>query len=436
MSSAIGGPSSPTPSFDLPEPADGAEPGAAPAAAAVSRVPASSQVRPGPAAPYGTIALGGATIPREAPPTTPLTPLQSEALGAIRRGLLSIPPGFVDWRSPEEAEKVAALEPARGADGEPLSFGDLAIVRPGGTNITPGAAFLFRVAQHAGKTVVAYQNMSDPAQNDVHPLDVYDGVPVPPALKGKIFAVGSPAPCAIAYDQASDQFLEALEIMHEQKAALGVDPLAARATVLANSEGTLEVPLTRARLEKSGLPNAIGRFVAISGAAGAANTDDTALAVEIAGRLTAAGADALGPEAVDWHRYLDVLDRLDLEKRFTPDMRRMTDLSISSVIGPGAPLFGVFGGGDNIRPGMRAAAILDNLAGLLKTPLEDWTVDDLAETIGGGSRRSDGLLTTRMGDFARKAIVAKTPHDHAGMIEDPAIVDEILRNLPRSEAQP
>jgi hypothetical protein len=437
MSSAIGGPSGR--SFDLPTDHDAtadAPPAAddAAPAATVSRIPATAPLAPpAPPAPYGTITLAGATIPREAPAPTPVTALQSDALGAIRKGLLTVPPGFKNWRSPEEAQRVADLPPVKGADGKPLSFGDLAIIRPGGTNITPGAAFLYRVAEHAGKTVVAYQNMSDPSLNDVHPIDTYDGVPVPDSLKGKIFAVGSPAPCAIAYDQASDEFIEALDVMHRDQAKLGVDPLTAKATVLANSEGTLEVPMTRSRLEKNGFPDAIGKFVAISGGANAGEVRDSLAAVQVAGRLTAVLGDALGPDAVDWHRYMDVLNRDDIQARFTPDMKRMTDLSVSSVIGPGSATLGFFDAKNNIRPGMRAAAIFNNIGDLFSKPITDWTLHDIKNTLTGGSNKSDGLLTTGMGALAEKQIIAKTPHDHAGMIEDPEIVDEILRALPKRQ---
>src|SRR5262249_10160785 len=149
---------------------------------------------------YGSIQVEGASLPRLAPPPPRLTPNQQKLNHVFTEQLLRTPVelALTNWRSQEPAGAAAAAPPVTGADGKPLSLGDLVILRAGGNNFAPSAAQIFRAARHAGKTVVSYSNPTDPSKNILRPppevngVPTIEGVPVPEDLRGKIFIIGDP----------------------------------------------------------------------------------------------------------------------------------------------------------------------------------------------------------------------------------------------------
>src|SRR6185295_19084252 len=152
--------------------------------------------------------------PRLAPPMTPFNPAQVEVMKLVAENLLNLGKRGAagsGWRSAEAARVAAATPIEKGADGKPLSHGKLAIYRVGGFNVAPSAAFIFRMARYSEKTVISY-NPNDPRKLDtLRPVTEVDGVPVPPDLRGKIFAIGAPGePSLHTYEQFSDNFVEHL----------------------------------------------------------------------------------------------------------------------------------------------------------------------------------------------------------------------------------
>ncbi len=62
---------------------------------------------------------------------------------------------------------------------------------------------MFRLAQYTDKVLIAYQNAAPGQDLTPRPATEIDGVPVPPALRGKIFVSGDPANRAVPWDAAS-----------------------------------------------------------------------------------------------------------------------------------------------------------------------------------------------------------------------------------------
>jgi hypothetical protein len=378
----------------------------------------------------GDITVGGRKIPRLAPAPTSLSSLGQKTIDTFFKIALAPRPqelGFEDWRSARAAREVLAMPPVPGPDGEPKPLGGLTIVRPGLGNLRPSAAQVFRAAQHSDKLVVAYPNPYHPRRNALRPAAEIDGVPVPPELEGKIFVIGSPDHHLISYRQSSDVFLEQLEAMHKSRKLLGVDVLESGATVLAHSQGCLDTALTRKRLEEAGLGGAIGHLVAV-----AAPFKGSAFAEELLG--TVAGSLALVVDNDDALRAVRSLDPDEVAKDFGPDEQRFVDLSLAGVVGPrpsvrpraGFPPFEVRGH-NNIRLTLRALAGGMTLADFAtgKGP----RFFNLVDILRRGSHQSDGLVSKDSADYGKRAEALAQPYDHAGIFEDPGVVDEILRRL-------
>jgi hypothetical protein len=379
------------------------------------------------AAQRGDISLGGQSLPRVAPAPTAPNPVQQKAIDAVFGTAFEkpLPPGFdfTDFRSAEAARQAVAAPPVTRPDGKRASLGELAIFRPGLGNIPPSPAQVFRAAQHAGKVVVAYTNTNDPAHNTLRPLTEVGGVPVPPELRGKIFGIGSPAHTVISYEQSSDGFLEQLETMRKSQAMLGVDVLRSGATVIAHSQGSLDSALTRQRLEEAGFDKAIGKLVTLAPA-----FKGSELAAGLLGKAGGAAVGALDRD--DGQRALEALEPARVRKRFGPQNERLVDLTLTGVIGEpckvepklGFPPFEVKDN-HNIRPQFRALA---NGGGVNRLLEGDFAA---LKDFSAGSSTSDGMVTLDSARYGKQFAQLPRPYDHAGIIEDPRVIDEVLRRL-------
>jgi hypothetical protein len=378
----------------------------------------------------GDISLGGQSLPRLAPPPTPPNAVQQKAIDALFGTAFEkpLPSGFdfTDFRSADAAKQAVAAPLVTGADGKAASLGQLAIFRPGLGNIPPSPAQIFRAAQYAGKVVVAYTNTNDPAQNTLRPLTEVGGVPVPPELRGKIFGIGSPSHAVISYEQSSDVFLQQLETMRKSQSMLGVDVLQSGATVIAHSQGSLDAALTRQRLEQAGFDKAIGKLVTLAPAFKGSD-----LAAGVLGKL---GGPAVGVlDRDDGQRALDALDPARVQKRFGPENERLVDLTLTGVIGGpckvepklGFPPFEVQDN-HNIRPQFRVLAQSGDANRLLDGDFG--ALADIAHA-RAGSTTSDGMVTLDSAHYGQKFVQLDRPCDHAGIIEDPRVIDEVLRQL-------
>jgi hypothetical protein len=395
--------------------------------------PARPLVRGTPPGDYGQIEIGGKSIPRTAPPATRLT---SEQTALVRSGLGSMDAapawlGLHDWRSGEAAVAAVQAPRAESPSGSPTPFGKLAILRPAAGNFAPSAAFVFRAAQYAGKTVIAYQNTSDPAKNVLREVKTLDGAPVPPALRGKIFAIGSEEPGFAGLEQASDGFLAELGQMEKQKDLLGVDPLSSDATVFGHSEGASDAALTRRRLEDAGFGHAVGKLVTLGSGIGLGSGAATGMPPVVP--VNSFGLRVLGllGEQSGFEGMRDF--PADTARLLPAGSERLIDLAVASVVGgpPGVKLrWGlppvVLDDPNNIKPGVRSF--------LSGSPLIDLAEGahlgaDALGALKGSSYDSDGFVPTALSQAGKQSIVLEKPHDHLGMVEDPAVVDEIVRSL-------
>jgi hypothetical protein len=410
---------------------------AAPAPAA-SGAPTPSFVRPvvaaAPPPDLGAIEVGGKELPRLAVPQTPLDAAQVAVMRLAVKGVDAVPPGLglTDMRTEDAAVAAVAAPKLTTSTGGDTPLGKLAILKPGGSNFAPSAAFVFRTAQYAERTVIAYQNASDPAQNHLRAVDEVDGVPVPAALRGKIFAIGSPDPAIIGIEQASDNFVDQFGEMEREKATLGVDPLAAGATVIGHSEGCADAALTRRRLEEAGFGGAIGKLVTLGSGLGYDAVPDSK--AELRPLTTSFSLAAPLLKALGKAPDLDALNDLDgtYRKYFPPGSGtdQLVDLSVAGVVGPPAhivPRLGIppfrIDDPNNIKPGIRAYLMGAPLLGEPLSPAH------ILGAIEGTSNDSDGLVPNNVSRAGKKFVLLDKPHDHAGLVEDPAVVDEIVKDL-------
>jgi hypothetical protein len=420
-------------------PDDAAAPEEAPAAAAPppppsADAPARPAIAAAPPPDFGTIDVGGHEVPRAGPPQTPLNGAQVETLKLALKGLDFAPTslGYKDWRSADTAAAAVATPPVSSKSGDPQPFGPLTIVKPGGSNFTPSPAYLFRAAQYSGKLVLAYQNASDPSKNTLRPVDEIQGVPVPDSLRGKIFAIGSEDPAVVSIEQASDNFVAELGQMEQQKDMLGVDPLSAHATVLSHSEGCADAVLTRRRLDEAGLGGAIGKLVTVGSGVGIGSLPvdpdappppvEQAFAIGVRPVLKALG-NAPGADT-----QKDIIGQY--RRLFPPGTDQLVDLSVAGRVGGpahlrprlGIPPFRV-DDPNNVKPGIRAFIAGSPLIG------EEWTPENILGALHGSSDDSDGMIPNEASRCGKQFLMLAKPHDHTGLVEDPAVIDEIVKAI-------
>lgn len=182
-----------------------------------------------------------------------------------------------DTDTAEEVQRALATPAPRDATGAPKSFGDVTVVVNGMLNLVSTPAAMFRIAANTrGPLVIASSNPAGADGYRLRPLEELWGVPVPEALKGKLFALGDLSPNMIPWPQASDLFLEHLSVIDRQFAQLKAaspaalehvsDLRAAEVTVLGYSQGAVSAAAARKRLEDAGREGLIDRVISVAGA--------------------------------------------------------------------------------------------------------------------------------------------------------------------------
>lgn len=301
------------------------------------------------------------------------------------------------------------------------------IYRVGGFNVAPSPAFLFRVAQHAERLVIAYANGTLPTANEIRRVTTLEGVPVPPHLQGKIFAVGSERHLFLTYDQSSDLFIEQLECMRQRPDLLAGDALTSSATVITSSGGGLDSAITRCRLQEAGFHRTIGTLV-ISGSMFDYPVEDPLL-VWYGKHVLAPLLGAFG--YADVLRVAALFTRHAFQRYLGPEKEAAVDLSVGSVIGPPVSLgrqpFKM--AHRNIRPVIRALVAQEALLGWLKRPTQQGPAASLLCALRGGDFETDGVIPLTRARLGGAFLQIQEPHDHVGLIEDPAVADAIIRHL-------
>ena len=371
----------------------------------------------------GELLIGGKRIARLTPRPYKLSAGEQVTLNKFFAASLAMPPlpGFTNWRSAEWAGKAVSTP----SDG-PRSFGKLSIFMPGLGGWGPSAAFVFRMAKYSDRVVLAYQGTSQASLNTVRVATQIDGVPVPKELRGRILTLGDGANRAIlSPEQASDLLIEYFALLQRNQQILGFDPLTAGATVFGHSEGSFITVMTRERLQKAGFPQAIGKLVVMAGGLGAPR--DAKWIVWPAFKAYRTAVEKLGRPS----NLAKVVD--EYEKTiglFGGGRENLVDLGVAAVIGPAVKRSGLsFQNVNNIRPGMRMAAMGNATFETLSKPWTFWKDDLLAGLAGRPYESSDGMVNLTWAKYGKKFLQLSVPHDHAGMIEDPFVVDEMARSL-------
>jgi hypothetical protein len=352
--------------------------------------------------------------------------------------LLAVPTslGLTDRRSLKVAKETWAAGPIL-RDGAPLRVGPLALYRAGGGNVAPSAAAVIELARHHDKTVICYSNPGDPRSNKLREVTHVDGVPLPPELRGKVYAIGDPENRNFYHwAQGSDHFIEQLQEIHRNRALLGVDVLESRATVVGHSEGCSDAVLTRKRLEEAGLSKVFGSLITLSSILRGEPGAYRAMCMAMMGPLSALGA------APDLQALIDDTEPSRTARWFPEEDAKYVDLALAGEIGPPAkmsmiPLVRlalgqrVFEGLNDILPMMRWAASAGEALQSLVDP-SALSLVTLFNALRGGYLHSDGLVPTESTRFGKRCEVVPQPEDHLGMLTDPAVIRYALQLLTES----
>jgi hypothetical protein len=376
----------------------------------------------------GEILIGGKRISRLKPRPVPMTPAQQKAMNEFYAASLALPPGLglTNWRSADWARK--AIDQAPATSSKP--FGKMAVFMPGLGGWGPGAAFVFRMAKYTDRVVLAYQGTSKAAANGLRVAQKVAGVPVPEELKGRILMMGDGDNRAIVTPaQGADLMIEYFSLMVRKKDLLGFDPLTSKSTVFGHSEGSFIVALTREKLEKEGFPDAIGKTVIMAGGLGA--TKDIKWSALPPLQAYRAVVRKLGSPS----NLAGVVDEYEaIVGSFGPAKVHLSDLAVVAHIGPPIKVsVGLKGlkveNMNDIRPGMRFLAIGQAAFETFSKPWTNWS-DDVIKLLGKHEwDDTDGCVKKDWAAYGKKVLTISKPHDHAGMIEDPAVVDEIAKAL-------
>jgi hypothetical protein len=340
-----------------------------------------------------------AATPTTAPDLGPEHPLEKVMAGAVGDLFANkVPlraPEIEDFRSPAAA--AAAVAEPLATPGDPPPFGPATVFRPGLGNTHASPAFIFRMAQYTDRLLLAYPNAKPGEDLAPRPATEIDGVPVPPELRGKIFVSGDPANRMIPWDTASQLFERQLAAASGSSFLGGAPIDGAKVTVIAHSQGGLDAAETRRRLEQEGKGGEIGRVVTLDSPFGG-----SPLAAPSGSALLSKALDcAVGGETP---AALEHLDPAYVKSRFGPGDQRLVDLAITATVDGENP--------ENIRPLMRGLATANKF-------------DPFSRSKGPG----DGFVSEASMRFGEKIVSLPDAYDHAGIAEDPAVVDAVALGL-------
>lgn len=347
----------------------------------------------------GASAPAAATIPTTAPdfgPENAVERLMAKGVGDLftNQGLLR-EPGVDDFRSPEAAAAAMSAPLATPPGAQPL--GPATVFRPGLGNTHASPAFIFRMAQYTGKLLLAYPNAQPGQDLKPRPATEIDGIPVPPELRGKIFVSGDPENRMIPWDESSALFERQLEAASGSDFLGGKPVDGAKLTVVAHSQGGLDAADARRDLEAQGRPNEIGKLVTLNSPFGGSPLSESSGGGLLAKALGATvGGEA--PEAI-LHLAPDYV-----KSRFGARDQRLVDVAVESTVdGPGA---------DNVRPIMKGLATANKF-------------NPLSRSRGP----NDGFVSAQSMSYGRSLLPLGRAYDHAGIAEDPAVVDDVARAM-------
>jgi hypothetical protein len=299
-----------------------------------------------------------------------------------------------DFRSAAEAQAVLKQPLATPPGQKP--FGPAVVYRPGFANTTPSAAYLFRMAQYTDKVLVAYANAKHGQDLAPRQVDEIFGVPVPPELRGKIWVSGDPEHRMLPWKDDAHLLEKQLEALDESAFLGGADLENANLTLVGFSAGGAGAVEARRALEAQGRGGVIGKLVNV-----ATPMRGTPLSDESFFGLVARGLQITGGKSP---KAMLAMDPEAMARAFPASDARLVDLAVTSAL---------TGDRSNARPLMKGVATAFKL-----NPFNKFR---------GGT--SDGWVPTRSMEYGRTQMHLGRPYDHAGINEDPRVVDDIARRL-------
>lgn len=302
--------------------------------------------------------------------------------------------GIDDFRS-AAATATAMSTPLATPGQKPL--GPATVFRPGLGNTHASPAFVFRMARYTDKLLIAYPNAKPGENLTPRPATEIDGIPVPAELRGKIFVSGDPTNRMVPWDVASKLFEKQLEAAGHSDFLGGAPVENAKLTVVAHSQGGLDTADTRRHLNAEGKPNEIAKVVTLD-----SPFKGSPLADESFGGLLAKGLQcSIGGQAPDALRHLDP-DYM--ARAFSPRDQGLVDLAVAATVDGS--------GSQNVRPLMKGFAMANRF-------------NPFAKQKGP----NDGFVTADSMRFGKQTLTLTRAYDHAGIAEDPAVIDDVARAL-------
>ncbi|MDX2009294.1 MAG: hypothetical protein SFW67_03840 [Myxococcaceae bacterium] len=328
--------------------------------------------------------------------------------------------GIADVNASTEVQRALEEPPITGRNGAPKKVSDVAVLVNGWFNFATSAPAVFRLARHSGAVVIASSNPHGPEGYRLRALTHVDGVPVPPELKGTIWAIGDLSPNLMSWPQASDLLIEHLEVVDREFGRLrAAAPALAKVpsfrdgktVVFGHSQGGPAAMAARDRLQRAGRSDVIDGLVGVCSSTRGADLADGLDSPDDVGRSQAMAS--LSSSLVELLASNE--GRLSLEtndpdfhaamrSQYGWDPKALIDLSYVSQLNAADR--------GKTEPFLALAA---RLAGHRPGP--------------GGWVASDGLVSTASSREARNVVIDSAPKTHLLAWQDQDSWNRILQEL-------
>ena len=330
--------------------------------------------------PDKTVHFGGINFHRMGP-----RPSSRQRFFDLAYNLASLP------ANTESVARATGLEPVQIQHG-PLHLPGLTVVIPGLGSGSPSADWLFYMARHTDKLVLAYSN-ADEDDIAVERISEYHGFPVPPELN--IYVSGNDRNALRTVGTSSDILLQQLEAMRQSKdLALGTQPL----WITPISQGSPAWLLTAIRLQSAGIELPVAGVLGVAPAnRGSMISDNHPLGTLLKG-------SSYLMSGRDGYNAISGLDPDTISRAlFGP----LGELMISEI---DLVLLGLV---TNPNKPRRKMFLLHHIDALANSGLD-----------GEGS---DGLLGPRSSKGSKKWVEAEKAFDHAAVFQSVEAAENLLR---------
>ncbi len=333
--------------------------------------------------------------------------------------------GHEDTESPAAVERALKSPLVTGADGRPKSLGNVTVLVNGMLNLEPTAAMMFKLSRHTdGPLVLASSNPDGPDGYRLRELTEVWGTPVPPELRGKLWAVGDLSATMMSWPQGSDLLLEHLAVLGREFGTLQqANPTLqkfdsfrdSKTTVVGYSQGALSAAAARKRLNDAGMSDVIDQLISVAGSFGGATAADaTDSAEDVSGpgpglreRLAAGAGRILGQ--VDDEEGRRALEANDPD--FTRAMWKQLGLT-EDLIDLGYATRSGDGSEKKVEPFFGLTALINE------------------RLLGAAPKHgTDGVVVTSEAAIGRRVVIDERAKTHLHTWKDQDTFDRILQEL-------